>query len=102
MKQLLLIIPVSLLFACDCLQKVSGTILDKETKQAIDSVYAVKAERDLGVFTDTSGQFKLSAISGGPCGCPPMKVVLSKKGYKKQVIKIPNAKHSVILLVKEK
>ena len=82
------------------MQKVSATVLDKETKQPIDSVYAVKAERDLGEYTDTSGQFKLSSISGGLCGCPPMKVVVSKKGYEKQVIKIPAAKHAVILLKK--
>ena len=90
------------LTSCDCLQNVTGTVLDKETKQPLDSVYAHKDTKDYGKYTDKKGEFKLDAISGGLCGCPSMSVVLSKDGYDSTTIKIKNARHETIYLTKKK
>lgn len=67
---------------CDCLQKISGKVVDSETNLPIDSVY-IQIENDYehNVFTDNHGEFELTAISGGLYNCPDMTVVISKSGY---------------------
>lgn len=85
--------------SCDCYQNVSGTVLDAATKQAIDSVYVHKKNRDSNAaYTNKEGNFKIVSISGGPFGCPPMTVVLSKAGYETVSVTIGNAKHETIFL----
>lgn len=72
-----------LLFSCDCVQDVYGTVLDAETLQPIDSVYVYKQskENDFG-YTDEQGHFEINSIDGGlSFRCPPMAVILKKDGY---------------------
>jgi hypothetical protein len=89
------------LASCDCMQDVTGTVYDKETKQPLDSVYAHKGTKNYGEYTDKQGEFKLNAISGGLCGCPPMLVIVSKEGYEQQTVEIKNANHANIYLIKK-
>ena len=100
-RHLLLASTVSSLSSCDCLQNVSGTILDKDTKQPIDSVYVHKDTKSYGEYSDKDGEFKLEAISGGLWDCPDMTVILSKEGYVQKKVKIGNAKHKKIYLARE-
>ena len=105
MKRLILlltIIGMTTLFSCgDCLQKVSGTVLDEQSKQPIDSVYIQEENNyDYNSFTDQKGNFELSRISGGLFRCPPMKVVISKSGFETVSLKIENGEHKTIKLRK--
>ncbi|MGZ4071925.1 MAG: carboxypeptidase-like regulatory domain-containing protein [Bacteroidia bacterium] len=84
------------------MQQVSGTVLDKSTRQPLDSVFAHKDSKDFGEYTDNSGEFKLNEISGGCRGCPPMNVVLTKEGYEQSTVKIKNEGHDTIYLTKKK
>lgn len=105
MKRLLLlltIIGMTTLFSCgDCLQKVSGTVIDEQSKQPIDSVY-IQEENNYGYnsYTDQKGNFELSRISGGLFRCPPMKVVISKSSFETVSLKIENGEHKTIKLKK--
>ena len=91
-----------LLISCgDCLQDVSGTILDKDTKQPVDSVYIYNAKNNaIHTLSDNTGNFKLESISGGLFSCPPMKVIIVKKGYHKDSTEMQNDSHSIICLIK--
>jgi hypothetical protein len=99
---LLTIIGMITILSCgDCLQKISGTVLDEQTKQPIDSVYIQEENKyDYNCFTDPKGNFKLSRISGGLFRCPTMKVVISKTGYETFSLKIENGEHKTIKLRK--
>jgi hypothetical protein len=83
------------------MQNVSGTVLDEQTKQPIDSVYIQEENNyDYHSFTDQKGNFELSGISGGLFRCPPMKVVISKSGFETVSLKIENGEHKTIKLRK--
>ena len=93
-----IIITACLFCACDCHQNVSGTILDNRTKKAIDSVYVQNTVRTSKyTFTDSTGNFRLSSISGG-FSCPPMPLALTKPGYEIKILEIKNGAHETIFL----
>lgn len=70
------------LFGCgDCMQHATGIVCDKKTKQPIDSVDVRKSITDISEYSDSTGFFNLTAISGGVTGCPLMAVMFSKKNY---------------------
>jgi len=97
------IIGMTTLFACgDCMQRVSGTVIDKQTNQPVENVYIeeVKSFNDNNTYTDQKGNFELSRISGGLFSCPPMKVVIMKKGFEAVIIKMANDEHKTITLRK--
>ena len=86
----------------DCQQRVSGTILDNETKKPIDSAYIYKAKMNYNnTFSDNKGNFSIESISGGLFSCPPMKVIIVKNGYEKDSMEIKNENHSIIYLRKK-
>jgi len=84
--------------SCDCYQNVSGKVIDFETKKPIDSVCVQKVNRKHCNYSDSEGNFKLQAISGGLFGCPPMKIILNKDGYKQKVENINNGSSKIIYL----
>lgn len=84
--------------SCDCLQNVSGIVLDSETKKPIDSVFVKKISRDNGEYTDKNGYFELMYTDGGLFKCPPMKIIINKKGYKQKVEEIENSESKIILI----
>ena len=105
---------IFILSSCDCVQDVYGTILDvetvsilgvlTETLKPIDSVYIYKRshENDSG-FTDTNGHFEINSIDGGlSIGCPPMTVMLQKKGYALDSIEIETGSHAKVFMRKIK
>lgn len=87
-------------FSCDCMQNVSGIILDSETKKPIDSVFVKKISRSSGEYTDSNGYFELRYTDGGLFSCPPMKIIINKKGYKQKVEELSNNSSKIILLEK--
>jgi|21_taG_2_1085346.scaffolds.fasta_scaffold34811_2 hypothetical protein len=100
-KGILLLILGIILIACDCHQNVSGKVLDSDSKTPLDSVYVHKISRDYGKYTTENGTFELDATSGGLFGCPPMKIILNKKGYKQKVEEIENSGNKTIYLTKK-
>ena len=97
---IILIIGISTV-ACDCHQNVSGKVLDSNTKKPLDSVYVHKITKDYGEYTSEKGIFELSATSGGLFGCPPMKIILNKKGYEQKAEEIENSGNKIIYLTKK-
>jgi hypothetical protein len=88
-----------ILYSCDCNQNVSGTVLDKATKQPIDSAYTQNANKNHDyAYTNRQGYFKLQSISGGFRKCPAMLVAVTKKGYEIKTIEIENGTHDTIYL----
>jgi hypothetical protein len=69
--------------ACgDCVQEVSGHVLDSETGRPVQEALVYKINKSWDqTTTDSLGAFTLSSISGGLSGCPPMKVRVEKQGY---------------------
>jgi hypothetical protein len=100
LKTILVVSITSIAFySCDCNQNVSGTILDKTTKQPIESAYTQNAIKNREHnYSDKNGYFELQSISGGFRGCPPMKVAITKEGYEIITIEIENAQHDTIYL----
>lgn len=72
-----------LLTACDCMQEVTGEVRDKETNAPLAGV-TVKAKLSLSYdgLTDSTGAFGYRGISGGLFGCPDVRLIFSKEGYK--------------------
>jgi hypothetical protein len=89
------------LTSCDCYQNVSATVLDRITKQPIDSVYAQKANNNYThIYSDKNGYFELRSISGGLGGCQPMHVAITRVGYEIKIVEIANGQHDTIYLEK--
>lgn len=97
---ILFITGITLLTSCDCLQRVTGTIVDKETGAALQGVTVYNKNKDWNkITTDSSGHFELSSISGG-FRCPPMEIVVENANYKKFEVKIPAGGEMIIQLEK--
>lgn len=89
------------LYSCDCVQIAKAKVLDATTKQPIDSVKIFKKSRtEQNTLTNTNGTFKLHSISGGLGGCPPMTIVLSKKGYQTKIVDVASDSSTIIYLDK--
>lgn len=73
-----------MLQSCDCIQHVSGTIVNKETNQPISNVKVTKLRnKKVTTLTNEKGEFKLESISGGLFRCPPMILIIEIEGYEK-------------------
>jgi len=77
----ILICLTSLLCACDCSQRVKGVILDKATNLPIDSVLITGKSGEITEYSDSTGSFDASSISGGLYSCPLLGLAFTKEGY---------------------
>jgi len=68
-------------YSCDCMQRKKGVIINKKTGKPIDSVYIHKIGEQQGEYSDASGNFEITAISGGVFGCPVLELGYNKSGY---------------------
>ncbi len=103
MKRIAIILGLSfLIYSCDCKQDVYGTVLDAETLQPIDSVYAYKQNKENNFgYTDEQGHFEINSIDGGlSIGCPPMTVMFKKDGYEVDSTEIEVGTHAKVHLRK--
>ena len=83
-----ILIGLTILTSCDCLQRVAGTVVDKETGSPIQGVTVYNKNRQwIKTTTDTTGHFELSSISGG-FRCPPMTVITDFKNYDRVEVEI--------------
>ena len=96
--KLIFILISMIVLSCDCMQNVSGTILDSETKEPIDGVFVKKISRSNGEYTDSNGNFELMYTDGGLFKCPPMKIIINKKGYNQKIEEIENSESKIILI----
>lgn len=66
--------------SCDCVQNVTGTVIDEQTEQPIQNAHVQKENKENDqADTDYKGNFEIMSISGGIFGCPPMTLLLVKK-----------------------
>lgn len=87
----LILIFLSVLTSCDCVQNVTGTVLDAQTGLPLEGALVHEENMDNPrVSTEKDGKFEIEGISGGLFGCPPMTVVISKDNYETQTVKIDN------------
>ncbi|MBW6481987.1 MAG: carboxypeptidase-like regulatory domain-containing protein [Vicingaceae bacterium] len=93
-----ILIGLIFLTSCDCYQRVSGTVIDKETSRPLQGVTVYNKNKEWSkTTTDTMGHFELSNVSGG-FRCPPMTVIADFKHYDKVEIKIPTSGQETIKL----
>jgi len=87
------------LISCDCLQIVSGVVVDNETGKSLQGVVVYdKYEAGNKSTTDSSGCFRLQDIVGGRFRCPPMTVVASIQRYEQAEVVIPSGSKRTIQL----
>ncbi|SMP05277.1 CarboxypepD_reg-like domain-containing protein [Algoriphagus winogradskyi] len=87
--------------SCDCVQNVTGTVIDEQTEQPIQNAHVQKENKEYDqADTDDKGNFEIMSISGGIFGCPPMAIIVSKEGYESKTLEIDNAQHETIKLQK--
>jgi aspartate/glutamate racemase len=78
----------TLFFSCETQKHISVIVVDKTTKQPIDSVFVqVKAGKNGDFtkntaegYTNTAGKFETSMMIGCSFGCYDIKMIYSKKG----------------------
>jgi len=98
-KSLFIIFLLTTFQSCDCMQYVTGTVVDRETKKPITGVKVYKLDKESdNHLTTEMGKFEIRSISGGLFRCPPMKIVVEKDGYES----IEHKGGGVIELVKKK
>lgn len=96
-----ILIGLTILTSCDCLQEVEGTVVDKETGRLLNSVTVYNKNQDwITTTTDTTGHFELSSISGG-FRCPPMTVITDFKNYDRVEVEIPAGGQGTIKLQRQ-
>jgi hypothetical protein len=99
MKPIFTIMIITLLSSCDCIQIASGILIDKKTKLPIQQAKVTNMNKEwVTIETDSSGRFQLKSVSGGLCGCPPMKILIKKEGYKDKEVSIRRGKFPEIEL----
>jgi hypothetical protein len=83
--------------SCDCLQKASGVVLDKQTGRPIPLVGYAKGVAAIAsdpkterAYTSAEGNFSYSAISGGLTGCPDVELYFEKPGYQTKKMRWDN------------
>ena len=93
------VMTLTILTSCDCLQNVAGTVIDAQTDQPIQDAHVQKENKENDqADTDENGNFEIRSISGGLLGCPPMTVIVSKKGYETLTVEIKNGGDETIKL----
>lgn len=100
LQPIIIFIPILLLLtACgDCIQRVSGVVVDAHTKMPIDKVTVLKkGKTTTNTLSNDAGKFTLEDISGG-FTCPAMQLLLVKKGYDTAYIEIQAGDSATILL----
>lgn len=96
-----LLIGLTFFGSCDCVQRVAGTIVDKETGEPLQGVTVYNKNKEwVKTITDTTGYFELSAISGG-FRCPPMNIIVAADNYTIIAFKIPAGEQDTIKLIKQ-
>ena len=103
MQNIVLLGCMFFLSACgDCVQNVSGSVVDATNGLPLEGVKVFKKQKTHDKYvTDSTGHFKLSSISGGFFTCPPMEIVVEHPGYKKLETSIPTGGEKMIQLKKE-
>lgn len=89
-----LLVAATLLSSCDCVRDASGIVLDKTTGQPVDSVAIGELGKPhdyLHYYSDSTGRYTYSDISGGLFGCPDLNLVFFKDGYKILRLRFPSA-----------
>lgn len=101
LKLTTILIGLTFLTSCDCLQRVDGTVIDKETGKPLQGVTVYNKSMEWRkTTTDTTGHFELSNISGG-FRCPPMTIIVENTNYKKYETSIPAGGQEIVKLEKE-
>ena len=99
MLKIILLAGLFTLTSCDCLQRVTGTVVDKEGKplQGV-TIYSKKMGKT--TITDTAGNFSLFTLSHGFC-CPrKVTVTANLNNYDSVKIKILLHEKKIIVLKK--
>ncbi|MEC4005232.1 carboxypeptidase-like regulatory domain-containing protein [Flavobacterium sp. SUN052] len=100
-KIVTIIIGLTLLTSCDCYQRISGIVIDKETGRPLAGVTVYnKSKVQNKTTTDSIGHFELSSISGG-FRCPPMNIVIKADNYKTIESSIPPGGQDIIKLTSD-
>ena len=109
MKHFIIIFLAVLTFtSCDCIQKATGVVLDRQTLKPIQNVSLGKYEEEdtansysKRIYTNDNGQFAYHSTSGGFRNCPDLVLYFNKQGYQKTKMSFPSfSQNDTVLLYK--
>ena len=101
MLKIILLAGLFTLTSCDCLQRVTGTVVDQETGKPLQGVTVYSKKIEKTTTTDTLGNFLLSRLTSGYC-CPRKMTVIAKlNNYESVKIKIRQGDKMIVKLKKE-
>ena len=93
---------ISIIFtltSCDCLQRVSGVVVDYQTNKPLDSVFVLNIQNSFhSSITDSMGNFHIENITGGLNNCSKMELKITRNGYKELNIVVKNESNNFIRL----
>ena len=100
MLKIILLAGLFTLTSCDCLQRVTGTVVDQETGKPLQGVTVYSKKIEKTTTTDTAGNFSLFTLSHGFC-CPrKVTVTANLNNYDSVKIKILLHEKKIIVLKK--
>jgi len=90
---------LGILTSCDCVQNVTGTVIDEQTDHSIQDAHVqIENKKYDQAYTDEDGKFEIRSISSGLFGCPPLSIIVNKEGYVSKKVEIDNSEHGTIKL----
>ena len=84
--------------ACDCLQIVSGVVVDAHDRKPLMDVSIGKKGSSPTYVTDSLGHFEFRSVSGGLFRCPPLQLVFQKLGVESRMVEFRNGGGDTIFL----
>lgn len=94
---IIVIITISI-SSCDGYKNVSGIIIDKHTHKPIENVMLKEIGKQDTIYTDDEGFFEIHYMSGFVFSSNNVELIVQKKGYRTDTIKIGNGDNKLIEL----
>ena len=96
---IIVIVVSNCMMSCEGFRCAAGTVIDKNTNKALDSVFCETLTSARSMYTDSTGKFNLcNEMSGCIPKCKDIVIRISKAGYK--TITLENPRDSVFYLEK--
>lgn len=98
-SSLIVVIITIFISSCDGYKNVSGIIVDKQTREPIEKVMLKEIDKHDTIYTDAKGFFEIHYMSGFVFSSNNTELIVQKKGYRTDTIKIENGKNKTIELI---
>jgi hypothetical protein len=101
-KATLIILPILILFSCDCMVTAGGVVMDEENRKPLEGVLVKNLiNSEIGEKTKADGGFSKVEVGRANGKCPEFNLEFSKEGYVTDTIFIENSTPVTIYLKKK-